>query len=252
MSGHSHWAGIKNKKGAADAKRSAEFSKVARIIMSAAREGGGDIAANIKLKNAIDKARQVSMPKDNIERAIKKGTGELPGVTYEETMYEGYAPGGVAVIVEALTDNKNRTTAEIRKTFENRGGNLGGAGCVAWMFEKKGLITLDRAAIGEDELMDLALDLGAEDMRAADSMYEIITSVQDFVKVKQALEKKSLKLEVAEISWIPKQTVHLEGDLAKRVLSMLEQLEENEDVQNVHANFDIPDKVMQEYAAASG
>lgn len=251
MSGHSHWAGIKHKKGVADARKSAEFSKVSRMIIIAAREGGGDVEANFKLKSAIEKARQVNMPKDNIERAIKRGTGELPGVSYEETVYEGYGPGGVAIIVEALTDNKNRTTAEIRKAFETRGGNLGSSGCVSWMFEKKGLITTPRGGIEEDALMSLALELGAEDMRTADTLYEIITSVQDFARVKQALERKKLQFEVAEITWLPKQTVRVEGEVAKRVLALIEQLEANEDVQNVYSNFDIPDEVMREFAEAA-
>jgi len=248
MSGHSHWAGIKRKKGVADAKRSAQFSKVARIIMTAAREGGGDPDANAKLKNAVDKARQVNMPKDNIERAIKKGTGELPGVSFEEATYEGYGPGGVAVLVEVLTDNRNRTTSELRKLFETRGGNMGSSGCVAWMFEKKGLITIDTSAIGEDELLDLALDAGADDMKAAGSFYEITTSVTDFAQVKASLEQKNLPFQIAEITSLPKQTASVEGDVARRVLALLEELEDHEDVQNVYANFDISDELFQDLA----
>jgi len=250
MSGHSHWAGIKRRKGAVDARRSAEFSKVARIIMSAARQGGGDPDANIKLKSAVEKARQINMPKDNIERAIKKGTGELPGISFEEATYEGYGPGGVAIIADILTDNRNRTIAEVRKLFETRGGNLGASGCVAWMFELKGLITIDSRAISEDDLMDIALEAGAEDLRLEGDVYEITTAVADFHVVKTALEQKSLKCEVAEITRLPKQTVRIEGDVAKRVLALLELLENHEDVQNVYANFDIPDEVLQQYAAA--
>ena len=246
MSGHSKWSTIKHKKAAQDAKRGAMFTKVIKELTVAARLGGGDVDMNPRLRTAILKAKAVNMPQDTMQRAIMKGTGELPGVSYEEVTYEGYGPGGVAMIVTALTDNRNRTVAEIRKIFSKNGGNLGESGCVAWMFQKKGLIVVDKDKIDEDELLGIALEAGAEDVRPGDAMYEVITSVEDFEPVKQSITTQGIEPSSAEISLIPQTTVRLEGSQARQLLKLMEELEDHDDVQNVYANFDIPDEVMAE------
>ena len=246
MSGHSKWSTIKHKKAAQDAKRGAMFTKVIKELTVAARLGGGDTDMNPRLRTAMLKAKAVNMPQDTMQRAIMKGTGELPGVNYEEITYEGYGPGGVAMIVTVLTDNRNRTVAEIRKIFSKSGGNMGEAGCVSWMFQKKGLIVVDKDKIDEDELLGIALEAGAEDVRPGDAIYEVITSVDDFEPVKQGVTAKGIELSSSEISLIPQTTVRLEGSQARQLLKLMDELEEHDDVQNVYANFDIPDEVMAE------
>ena len=245
MSGHSKWSQIKRKKGVADAKRGQVFTKLIKEITVAARFGGGDPEGNARLRTAIAAAKAENMPKDNIERAIKKGTGELEGVTYEEFPYEGYGPGGAAVLVEVLTDNKNRTTAEIRHIFSRSGGNLGEAGSVAWMFHKKGYIVIEKAAIDEDKLMEVTLDVGAEEIEAGDKEYEVTTDPQRFEAVKKALEGAGIKYQGAELTMYPQTTVTLDEKHAEQILRLMEQLEDNDDVQHVYANFDIPDTVME-------
>jgi len=246
MSGHSKWSQIKRKKGVADAKRGQVFTKLIKEITVAARFGGGDPEGNARLRTAIAAAKAENMPKDNIERAIKKGTGELAGVTYEEFPYEGYGPGGAAVLVEVLTDNKNRTTAEVRHIFSRSGGNLGEAGSVAWMFHKKGYIVIEKAAIDEDKLMEVVLDVGAEDIETGDKEYEVTTDPQKLDAVKKALEKAGIKYQLAELTMYPQSTVAIDGKHAEQMLRLMEQLEEHDDVQKVYANFDIPDKVMEQ------
>jgi len=246
MSGHSKWSTIKHKKAAQDAKRGAMFTKVIKELTVAARMGGGDVDMNPRLRTAVLKAKTVNMPQDTMQRAIMKGTGELPGINYEEITYEGYGPGGVAMIVTVLTDNRNRTVAEIRKIFSKNGGNLGESGCVAWMFQKKGLIVVDKDRIDEDELFTIALEAGAEDVRPADAMYEVITSVEDFEPVKQGITSKGIEPASSEVSLLPQTTVRLEGSQARQLLKLMDELEEHDDVQNVYANFDIPDEVMAE------
>jgi YebC/PmpR family DNA-binding regulatory protein len=246
MSGHSKWSTIKHKKAAQDAKRGAMFTKVIKELTVAARMGGGDVDMNPRLRTAVLKAKAVNMPQDTMQRAIMKGTGELPGVNYEEITYEGYGPGGVAMIVTVLTDNRNRTVAEIRKIFSKNGGNLGESGCVAWMFQKKGLIIVDKDKVDEDELFGIALEAGAEDVRPVDAMYEVITSVEDFEPVKQGITTKGIEPSSSEVSLLPQTTVRLEGSQARQLLKLMEELEEHDDVQNVYANFDIPDEVMAE------
>lgn len=246
MSGHSKWAGIKHKKAIIDAKRGQIFSKIIREITVVARQGGSDTVGNPRLRVAIDKARAVNMPQDNIKKAIKRGTGELPGVTYEELVYEGYGPGGVAILVEITTDNKNRVTAEVRKTFSRHGGNLGDAGCVGWMFNKKGYISVDKKKIKEEELIEISLESGAEDVKADDEdLFEIITQPQDFEKVKKSLEEKNIEINSAEITMLPQTYVKLEGAKAEQMLRLMDGLDNNDDVQNVYANFDIPKEVME-------
>jgi YebC/PmpR family DNA-binding regulatory protein len=246
MSGHSKWSTIKHKKAAQDAKRGAMFTKVIKELTVAARMGGGDVDMNPRLRTAVLKAKAVNMPQDTMQRAIMKGTGELPGVHYEEITYEGYGPGGVAMIVTVLTDNRNRTVAEIRKIFSKNGGNLGESGCVAWMFQKKGLIVVDKDRVDEDELFTIALEAGAEDVRPADAMYEVITSVEDFEPVKQGITTKGIEPSSSEVSLLPQTTVRLEGSQARQLLKLMDELEEHDDVQNIYANFDIPDEVMAE------
>ena len=246
MSGHSKWSQIKRKKGVADAKRGQVFTKLIKEITVAARFGGGDPEGNARLRTAIAAAKAENMPKDNIERAIKKGTGELEGVTYEEFPYEGYGPGGAAVLVEVLTDNKNRTTAEIRHIFSRSGGNLGEAGSVAWMFHKKGYIVIEKAAVGEDKLMEVVLDVGAEDIEAGAKEYEVTTDPQKLDAVKKALDKAGIKYHLAELTMYPQSTVAIDGKHAEQMLRLMEQLEEHDDVQKVYSNFDIPDSVMEQ------
>ncbi|MFH1478991.1 MAG: YebC/PmpR family DNA-binding transcriptional regulator [Candidatus Omnitrophota bacterium] len=242
MSGHSKWASIKHKKAATDSKRGKVFTKLIKEITVAARNGGGDVSTNPRLRTAIDRAKQANMPADNIDRAVKKGTGGLEGVTYEEFSIEGYGPGGVAIMVDVLTDNKNRTTAEIRNIFSKRNGNVAGAGSVAWMFEKKGYIEIDKSAATEDKVMDIVLDAGAQDMETQDAAYSVTTDPKDFEAVKKALEDSNIKVISAEITMIPKSTVKLTGDSVKQILNLVEELEDSDDSQNVYANFDIPDE----------
>lgn len=246
MSGHSKWAGIKHKKAAVDAKRGKIFTKLIKEITVAARIGGGDPEGNSRLRGAIQSARAANMPADNIQRAIKKGTGELPGVVYEEIIYEGYAPGGVAVLVESMTDNKNRLVAELRHMFSKSGGSLGEAGCVSWMFEKKGMILVDGSAISEDELISIALDAGAEDVRPEGDGFEVITGLAEFESVKRAIVQKGITPSVAELSMIPQSTIRVEGKQAHQVLKLMEILEDHDDIQHVYANFDIPDEILAE------
>ncbi|MBW2640274.1 MAG: YebC/PmpR family DNA-binding transcriptional regulator [Deltaproteobacteria bacterium] len=244
MSGHSKWSSIKHKKGATDAKRGKIFTKLIKEITVAARFGGGDPAANPRLRTAIQAAKSENMPKDNIERAIKKGTGELEGVNYEESIYEGYGPGGAAIFIESLTDNKNRAVADIRHILNKAGGNLGSNGCVAWIFEKKGYIVVENDAVEEDTLMEVAIDAGAEDVREDDSNYEIITEPKDFEAVKAAIEEQSLPYIAAEITMLPQSTVNLQGNEAEQMVKLMETLEDCDDVQKVYTNADIPEELV--------
>ncbi|WP_456385140.1 YebC/PmpR family DNA-binding transcriptional regulator [Desulfolithobacter sp.] len=247
MSGHSKWSTIKRKKGANDAKRGKIFTKLIKEITIAARMGGGDPEGNPRLRSAITAAKAQNMPKDNIERAIKKGTGDMEGVAYEEILYEGYGPGGVAVLVETMTDNKNRTVADVRHFFAKSGGNLGESGCVGWMFDKKGTILVDREGVDEDELMDLAIEAGAEDVIEEEASFQILTEPEDFSEVVDALEKSGITIAEASISMVPKNTVEVtEEKKARSLLKLLENLEDHDDVQKVHANFDIPDELMEQ------
>jgi len=246
MSGHSKWATIKHKKAATDAKRGNLFTKLIREITVAAKNGGGDSTTNVRLRAAIDRAKQSSMPQDNIDRAIKKGTGELEGVVYEEFTMEGYGAGGVAIMAELLTDNKNRTTADIRNIFSKKNGNVAGAGSVSWMFQKKGYIEIDKKAYpDEDSIMGIVLDAGAQDMQTEEDVYAVTTDIRDLEAVKKALENNKIKIASAEITMIPSTVIKLEGDAAKQILGLVEALEEHDDVQNVYANFDIPDELIE-------
>ncbi len=245
MSGHSKWSTIKHKKGAADAKRGKVFTKLIKEITVAARMGGsGDPDFNPRLRTAIAAAKAENMPKDNIERAVKKGTGELEGVNYEESNYEGYGPGGAAVLVESLTDNKNRAVADIRHIFSKCGGNMGENGCVAWMFDKKGYFCIDKQKVEEDRLMEIALDAGAEDIREDEHEWEVITEPEDFERVKEALEKASIEYNEAEVTMLPKNTTNLSGKEAEQMIRLMELLDDCEDVQRVYTNADIPDEIV--------
>jgi YebC/PmpR family DNA-binding regulatory protein len=246
MSGHSHWATIKHKKGAIDAKRGKLWSKLSRAIIIAARHGGGDPTMNLKLRYAIDKARAVSMPKDNIERAIKRGTGEMEGLTFEEITYEGYGPGGVAILVDVLTDNRNRTAGEIRKTFEKSGGKMGSAGNVAFLFERKGVFSIDAATVDEDTLMSIVLDAGAEDMKRAGSHFDITCDPAAFTAVQDALKKNNISATVSEISQVPKAPVEVDVETGKKVLRLMDALDDNDDTQNVYSNVHISDELLAE------
>ena len=246
MSGHSKWSTIKRKKGKTDAERGRMFTKVTREITTAARRGGGDPVGNPRLRLAIEKAREVNMPGDNIKRAIAKGTGELEGVTIEEVSYEGYGPQGVAIIIEVMTDNRNRTLGEIRHIFSKNGGNLGASGCVSWIFERRGIITFDRKSVDEDKLAGVAIEAGAMDINLEESILEVITTPENFEKVRDLLKEKGFKFESAEITMFPKNTVKLTGDDAHKVLKLVNSLEDHVDVQSVHANFDIPDEIIEE------
>ncbi len=247
MSGHSHWAGIKHKKAAVDAKRGKIWSKLARMIIVAAKTGGGDPAANLSLRYAIDKAKAANMPKDTIEKAVKKGTGELEGTTFEAVLYEGYGPGGVAIMVEALTDNRNRTVPEIRRIFEKHGSSLGTTGCVNWMFSKKGLITVSTDKAEEDQLLELALSAGADDMENTGSVYEITCDPDAYDELKKTLTEREIPMEVAEISMVPQNMVPVsDSNTARKIISLMEALEDHEDVQNTFSNFDIPEDIMAE------
>ncbi len=246
MSGHSKWATIRHKKGAADAKRGKVFTKLIKELMVAARMGGTNPEGNPRLRAAVLAARAENMPKENIDRAIKKGTGDLEGVNYEEMMYEGYGPGGVAILVDIMTDNRNRAASEVRHIFSRNSGNLGEAGCVAWMFNKKGSIVFDKKAIAEEELIELALEAGAEDVQDQEDQFEIITSLEDFVNVKAAFDDKGLNCELAEITMLPQTTVRIEDPkTAQQLLRLMDALEDADDVQHVYANFDIPDQIME-------
>lgn len=246
MSGHSKWSTIKRKKEKTDAERGKLFTKVIKELTIAARIGGGDPDANPRLRAAILAAKAVNMPASNIEKAIKKGTGELPGVTYEETTYEGYGPGGVAVFLEITTDNKNRTVAEIRYLFTRYGGNLGETGSVSWMFEKKGIIYVEKSKVkSEDQLLTVVLEAGAVDMTSDAGNYEITTPPHDLEEVKQALEKNQIPYSQAEITLLPKSQVKLEGKDAEQMLKLMDALEDHDDVQKVYANFDIAEEIME-------
>jgi YebC/PmpR family DNA-binding regulatory protein len=250
MSGHSKWKTNKSRKTGADAKKGAIYTKIIKEITAAAREGGGNIETNTKLRSAMAKAKEANMPSDNVKTAIMRGTGELPGITYESVVYEAYGPGGVAIFIEALTDNKNRTTAELRNIMSKKGGNMAGAGSVSWMFTKKGYVSIEKSQAKEDELMSIVLEAGAEDMKSDAKNFEITTSTQDFEKVKQALEAKGIKSQVAEITMIPNSSVKLTGGDAKGLLGLVEALEEHDDVQQVYANFDIPDEILEQLASS--
>ncbi len=245
MSGHSKWHSIKHKKAKVDAQRGRIFTKLIKELTVAARLGGGDPEANPRLRVAISQAKAANMPAKNIENAIKKGTGELPGVVYEDVTYEGYGPGGVAVFVEAVTDNKNRTVAEMRHLFSKYGGNLGENGSVSWIFERKGLIRVPADQYPEEDLLEIALECGAEDMQLADDFYEIYTSFEDFHKVRNAFEEKSIVMESAELTMIPQNTIKVEGKTAEQMLKLLEALDDHDDVQNVYANFEMEDAEME-------
>ena len=248
MSGHSKWSSIKYKKATADAKRGKIFTRLIKEITVAAREGGGDPDANPRLRTAIANAKAQNMPNDTIERGILRGTGQLPGTQYEEITYEGYGPKGVAIIVEVVTDNRNRSTADLRYIFSKHGGNLGERGCVAWMFDKKGLIVVDKDKADEDELMMLALEAGAEDIKTEGDSFEVITALEDFVSVKNAIDEAEIETGLAEVSMIPQTTVKLEGKEALQLLKIMGGLEELDDVQNVYSNFDIPDDIIEQAA----
>jgi YebC/PmpR family DNA-binding regulatory protein len=244
MSGHSKWSSIKHKKGATDAKRGKIFSKLNKEITVAARTGGGDPSGNPRLRTAIQAAKTENMPKDNIERAIKKGTGELEGVNYEESTYEGYGPGGAAVLIESVTDNRNRAVADIRHILSKCGGNLGENGCVSWMFDSKGYIDVEKKAVDEDKLMETAIEAGAEDVREDNDSFEIITEPGDFEAVKTAIDNASIPYVVAEITMLPQTTLELKGKQAEQMIKLMETLEDCDDVQKVYTNADIPDELV--------
>ncbi len=248
MSGHNKWANIKQRKGAQDAKRSNLFSKLAKEIIITARHGGGNPDTNAALRTIIEKAKQANMPKDNIDKNIKRGTGEIEGVIYEELTYEGYGPGGVAVIMDITTDNKNRSASEIRKVFSKHNGNLGEAGCVGWMFDRKGYIEIDGKKHTEDEIMEVALDLGADDVKKADDVIEVYTTVESYIQVLDGLKKKNVEVLSSEITRIPQNMVQLEKDKAISLLKLMDELENHDDVQNVASNADIEDSVIEEFA----
>jgi YebC/PmpR family DNA-binding regulatory protein len=250
MSGHSRWAQIKRKKGKTDVQRGKLFSKILREITVAARSSGGDPKVNMRLKAAVESAKAANMPAENIKRAIQKGTGELPGESYEEITYEGYAAGGVAVLVTVLTDNRNRTAPEIRHVFEKYSGNMGASGSVAWMFDRRGIIQVDASKIGEDELLGRALDAGATDMRRAEKVYEITTAPGEMEAVRSALEQNGVPVTEADVTFVPQSTVRVEGKEATSVVRLIEALEELDDVQAVYANYDIPDEVLEAISAA--
>jgi len=244
MSGHSKWSTIKHKKGAADAKRGKIFTKVIKEITVAARIGGGDVDGNPRLRLAVQKAKEVNMPQENVTRAIKKGTGELEGVQYEEISYEGYGPGGVAIFMEVMTDNKNRTVGELRAILGKNGGNMGENGCVAWIFEQKGLITLKVSEKGEEELLELVIDAGGDNMQIVDDYYEITTSVESFESVRKATEDASIKTQSSELTRIPQNTINVEEKHCKSLLRLMDALDDHDDIQKVYSNFDITDEIM--------
>ena len=249
MSGHSKWHNIRLKKAKVDAQRGKIFTRLAREIIVAAKSGGGTADGNPRLRTLLQRAREAGMPQDNVRRAIQRGTGELDGVVYEEIVYEGYAPGGVAVMVECLTDNRNRIVSEVRSTFTRCGGNLGEAGCVAYLFDQKGVILVPAEATEEDALLEVALEAGAEDVQSEDGMFEVTTAPQDLEPVREAIEAKGLALDSAEVTMVPKSTVTVQGKEAVQVLRLMEALDNLEDVQKVYANFDIPDSLLEQAAA---
>ncbi len=244
MSGHSKWSQIKHKKAHTDAKRGKAFTKIVKEISVAARVGGGDPGGNPRLRLAIEKAKEANMPSDNVKKAIMKGTGELPGTTYEESVYEGYGPGGAAILIEVLTDNKNRTVSEIRHILSKNGGNLGEAGCVSWMFEQRGYILVEKSKADEDTLMSLVLDAGAEDMKndPKEDNYEIITLPDNLEAVKEAIAKGGIPVSLSETTMLPRSYVPLEGSASDQMIRLIDALEDNDDVQNVYSNFDISDE----------
>lgn len=245
MSGHSHWAGIKHKKAANDAKRGKVWSKCARIIIVAARNGGGDPAANLALRYAVEKAKSVNMPKDTIEKAIKKGTGDIEGVSYDEILYEGYGTNGVAIMVETLTDNRNRTGPEIKKLFERHGGSFGVSGCVSWMFSKKGVVTVSTATVAEEDLMEIALGAGADDMQTTGDVFEITCEPTQYDQLLSALRDREMPTEMSDLVMVPQTTIDIsDAAVATKILKFMEALDDHEDVQNVSANFDISDEIM--------
>ncbi|MEX0765662.1 MAG: YebC/PmpR family DNA-binding transcriptional regulator, partial [bacterium] len=246
MSGHSKWHNIRLKKERVDQVRGKLFSKLAREISVAAKEGGGDPDGNARLRTAIERGREAGMPSDNIERAIQRGTGQVEGASYETITYEGYAQGGVALMVETLTDNRNRTASEIRNVFNKNGGAMSEAGSVAWMFDRKGLISVDRSKATEDDVLVAALEAGAEDVRSVGDVYEIVTTPEQFYKVRQALEAAKIPVASSDLTMVPKSTVRVEGKEAQQVLRLMEALEEHDDVQQAYANFDIPDEILQQ------
>jgi len=248
MSGHSKWASIKHKKAALDAKRGKIFTKVIRELAVAARMGGGDPNTNPRLRKAISDAKGVNMPADNIKRAIMKGTGELEGVTYDEISYEGYGPGGVAIFLEVLTDNRNRTVSDLRHVFSKNGGNIGESGCVAWMFNRKGYLVVEKSKASEDDLLDIILEAGAEDLREDGSNYEIFTPPDKYEAVVEALENSNIEIAASNLGQIPQNYVKLEGKQAQQLLRLMEELEDHDDVQNVWANFDIDEKEIAKYS----
>jgi YebC/PmpR family DNA-binding regulatory protein len=244
MSGHSHWATIKHKKGAIDARRGKLWSKLSRAIIIAAKNGGGDPSMNLKLRYAIDKAREVSMPKDNIERAIKRGTGEVEGITFEELTYEGFGPGGVAVLIDVLTDNPNRTSGEVRKILERCGGKMGSAGNVAFMFERKGSFVVEASAVAEDKLMEIVLEAGADDLKQSGSSFEVTCDPAVFNQVREALAKNSIPTQAAEIMQLPKAARDLDIEMGKRVIKMIEALDDHDDVQNVYTDMNVSEELV--------
>jgi YebC/PmpR family DNA-binding regulatory protein len=248
MSGHSHWSSIKHKKGANDARRGRLWSKLARNVIVAAKSGGGDASANLALRYAIDKAKQANMPRDTIEKAIKKGTGEIAGVSYEPVLYEGYGAGGVAIMIDTLTDNRNRTGPEIRKIFEKHAGNMGTSGCVAWQFSKRGVFTIGSSDATEDQIMAIALSAGADDYERSGELWEITCEPEQFESVKSALEQAEIATQVAELSMVPSTTITLDAVTGRKVLNLMEAFEDHDDTQDVYANFDLPDDVMAELA----
>jgi YebC/PmpR family DNA-binding regulatory protein len=250
MSGHSKWSSIKHKKALTDSKRGKVFTKLIKEITIAARLGGGDINANPRLRTAVTVAKKQSMPNDNIDRAIKKGTGATGGDTLEEITYEGYGPAGVAIMVEVFSDNRNRTVAELRFTFSRRGGNLGEAGCVGWMFKKRGVIGIEKSAIDEDKLLEIALEAGADDVTSDGDTFQVMTAPENFATVRDALEKSGLAIAHSELTRIPENTVAVSGHAAEQVLKLMEELEDHDDVQNVAANFDISEEDMAQFSAA--
>jgi YebC/PmpR family DNA-binding regulatory protein len=245
MSGHSKWHSIKHKKGAADAKRGKLFTNLIKEITVAARAGGGDVDANARLRKAVSDSKAANMPNDTIDRAIKRGTGELEGVNYDEITYEGYGPGGVALLVESMTDNRNRTVAELRHMFSKNGGNLGEAGSVAWMFDKKGYIVIDKGVKSEDELLEIVLEAGADDMQDEGEVFEIYTAPDNFEAVHEAVKKAGIEPQAAELSLIPQTYIRLEGADAKQMLKLYEAIDDHDDVQKVYANFDIDEAEME-------
>lgn len=244
MSGHSRWAGIKHRKAAQDSKKGKLWTKIVREITIAAKIGGGNPDNNPRLRKAIDDANAANMPADNVKRAVQKGTGELPGAVYEELTFEGYGPGGVAVYCEGSTDNRNRTTNEVRKIYENNGGNMGQAGCVSYLFERRGFLSAPKSAMAEDAFLELVLELGADDLKTEGSAYEVYSSPESFEAVRDGLKAKGVAVEGAEITMVPKTTVPLDGEKAEKVLKLIEALEEHDDVSHVYANFDIPEEVL--------